>query len=377
MKLSSFVAYALATSTVSLAASPSSCDGTDKKRNGADFVLTAQPDNAHVAALSKFFTSAKRRVSVAHVFDDGNHKMTTDAAGKRAWEKTKDFNDQDTKKWVPQGITSTADALEAGTYEGKDGWVVTWHRDDDKSVRVTFVEKASNKYRHALLVYPFADDDFREVPVHAGGVMWYGDTLWVVDTKNGIRVFDMSNIWEVEDGEKVGKMSAGHYSAAGYKYVIPQIRWYKQTSDFNFQFSFIALDRTTSPDRLLVGEYQKKDTLPIRMAQWELDYTTRKLKTGTDGKTAKAVWAYCTGIVRTQGAVQANGKIYISRSNGDKAGDIFGWIPGKIAHNNEGFVPPSPEDLSFDKRGSRIYGLTEQAGGRYILTLDSSKVKFS
>lgn len=111
------------------------------------------------------------------------------------------------------------------------------------------------------------------------------------------------------------------------------------------------------------------------MVQWELDYTTRKLK--AEGTTAKGVWAYCTDIVRTQGAVQADGKIYISRSNGDSAGDILGWIPGKPAYNNKGLVPPSPEDLSYDKRGKKIYGVTERAGGRYILTLDSAKVKFS
>lgn len=222
MKLSMLLV--LAAGTVSLCESPSSCTSAEKKRNGADFVLTDQDDNAHLVPLSKIFADAKKKVKVSDVFDDGNHKMTTDSNGKKAWEKTANFDDQNTSKWVPQGISSTADALDAGTYEGKDGWIVSWHRDDDKSVRVTFVNRANDKYRHALLVYPDADDDFKEVPVHAGGIMWYGDTLWVVDTKNGIRVFDMNNIWEVGSGDKVGKNSPGKYSAAGYKYVIPQIR---------------------------------------------------------------------------------------------------------------------------------------------------------
>jgi len=37
-------------------------------------------------------------------------------------------------------------------------------------------------------------------------------------------VFDLSNIWQVGSGDGVGKKSGGGYSAAGYKYVIPQIR---------------------------------------------------------------------------------------------------------------------------------------------------------
>ena len=111
------------------------------------------------------------------------------------------------------------------------------------------------------------------------------------------------------------------------------------------------------------------------MVQWELDYKTRKLRAA--GKTSKGVWAYCVGIERMQGAVQANGKIYISRSNGGSAGDIWGWTPGKQAHQNKGFVPPSPEDLSYDKRSQKLYGLTEVAGGRYILTLNAAQIKFS
>ncbi len=204
----------------SLALDPKNCNTATKQRDGADFVLVEQSDNANVAALSKIL----KKVTVANVFKDGNHKMATDSAGRKLWEKTSSFNDRDTTKWVPQGISSTADAAEGGTYQGKDGWVVSWHRDDDKSARLTFVDRSNDKYRHALLVYPHAADNFREVPIHAGGIAWYGDKLYVVDTNNGIRVFDLANIWEVESGDGAGKKSGGGYSAAGYKYVIPQIR---------------------------------------------------------------------------------------------------------------------------------------------------------
>lgn len=219
----------LTASTLAVCQSPSSCKGGGK-RNGADFVLTDQGINKHLGPLSKIFTNAKKRVNVSDVFDDGNHLMSGSAT-KLAWEKTKDFNDVDTKKWYPQGISSTADAAEVGTYDGKDGWVVSWYSDESHQVRISFVNKATKKYRHALLVYPSANDNFTGVGIHAGGIMWYGDTLWVVDTSNGIRVFDMSNIWEVGSGDKVGKVSAGKYSAAGYKYVIPQIR-YGQTEPY-------------------------------------------------------------------------------------------------------------------------------------------------
>ncbi|KAH6627302.1 hypothetical protein F5144DRAFT_575465 [Chaetomium tenue] len=373
MKLPSII-FAAATALLvpnTFALSPTNCNTADKSRTGSDFVLVEQPDNANVASLSKKL----KKVSVADVFNDGNHKMTTDSAGRKLWEKKTGFNDLDTEKWVPQGISSTADASEGGTVGGKDGWIVSWHRNDDKSARVTFVDRANDKYRHALLVYPHAADNFREVPIHAGGIMWYGDKLWVVDTKNGIRVFDMANIWQVETGDPVGK-AGSKYTAAGYKYVIPQIRWYKWSSSFPFRFSYMALDRTQDQHTILVGEYQPNTTVPVRMTKYPLDESTGRLK--MSGKTAKATWAYCVGIERMQGAVSANGKIYISRSNGKSNGDMWGWVPGKAAYKNAGFFPQSPEDLSYDKRrNGRVYGLTEVKGKRYIIDSDAKKVKFS
>ena len=143
--------------------------------------------------------------------------------------------------------SSTADALDVGTYEGKDGFLVSWYMNDPNSARISFVDRETNSYRHALLVYPHDEDDFRRVPIHAGGIVWYGNTLWVVDTSNGIRVFDMDNIWQVDSGDGVGKKSDGGYSAQGYKYVIPQVMWYEWMPDFPFRFSYISLDRTTTP----------------------------------------------------------------------------------------------------------------------------------
>ncbi|KAI9154675.1 hypothetical protein HJFPF1_07232 [Paramyrothecium foliicola] len=337
----------------------------------ADFILNDQGDNKYLAPLSAIFVKAGQRVQVSDVFKDGNHVMTG-PDNKLAWESKPDFDDLNTAKWVPQGISSTADALDVGTYEGVDGWIVSWHRDDDKSARVTFVDKSSKKYRHALLVYPEAADDFREVPVHAGGIVWYGNTLWVVDTYNGIRVFDMGNIWKVGSGDGVGKKADGTYSAAGYIYVIPQIRWYKWTPSAQFRHSFIALDRTATPDRLLLGEYQSSGDLPTRIVQYQLDYTTRKLV--ASGTTVRGVWAYCVGILRMQGAVSVNNQIFISQSNGESKGDLFSWVPGNTAKEYAGFFPPSPEDLSYNKHGDEVYGLTEAAGGRYIITFKRPSV---
>jgi len=41
------------------------------------------------------------------------------------------------------------------------------------------------------------------------------------------------------------------------------------------------------------------------------------------------------------------------------------------------FFPRSPEDLSYDNKGNRLYGLTEHEGERYIILSDVLKVKLN
>jgi hypothetical protein len=270
MKLSfiSFWAYSVIFIPLSSAANPNDCSGTNKERTGSDFTLQESPDNPHLSALATKL--ANRKVSVATLLNSANYALTTEDLAKPIeaykWEHSSDFNDETTEKWVPQGITSTADALGEGTYEGKTAWIVSWHRggskaDTDSSARVTFVDQGTKKYRHAMLVNPTSDDNFEAVPVHAGGIVWHGDTLWVIDSHSldgavGFRVFDLSNIWTMnsDGGDKFGK-SGDSYFADGYLYAIPQIRSYTWIPSFGFQFSFVSLDRTDTPDTLLVGEY--------------------------------------------------------------------------------------------------------------------------
>lgn len=222
--------------SLALAADPlRDCTGSNPKLNPANFPLIETADNAHISALRALLPV----VSIPQVLDSGNHavtKVTSSSSPKPPgkwtaaykWSATSDFNDFGTSKWVPQGISGTWDAYDVGTVEGRKAWVVSWHNADDTSVRVTFVDRDSLKYRHVLLVEPKSKNGqvtFDPVPIHAGGIMWYGDTLWVVDTWKGIRVFDLKNIWKVQSGDGVGRTSSGGFSAANYAYVIPQIRY--------------------------------------------------------------------------------------------------------------------------------------------------------
>jgi hypothetical protein len=193
-----------------------------------DFTLQESADSPHLAALAKHFQSTGKNVSVTAVLNSANrdlnqgHPSVGTGSPNEAWAWNS--GDYKTTKWTPQGITSSADALGTGKWNDHEAWIVSWYQQGD-SVRVSFVDRKTHKYRHVLLVYPSADDDFKSIAIHAGGIMWYGNLLYVVDTNNGIRAFDLDNIWEVETADGVGKMKDGKgYSADGYQYVLPQAR---------------------------------------------------------------------------------------------------------------------------------------------------------
>lgn len=153
--------------------------------------------------------------------------------------------------------------------------------------------------------------------------------------------------------------------------------YYKWTpgSSSPFRFSWISLDRSDTPDTLLVGEFVREgetddngDPVPIRLVKYGLDATTRRLRTDDEG-IATASWAHCVDILRMQGGVSYEGKFYLSRSNGrdPKAGDLFTWIEGNIAQEYPGWFMAGNEDLSFNPVREEYYTVTEYDGGRYIL----------
>lgn len=55
-------------------------------------------------------------------------------------------------------------------------------------------------------------------------IAWYGDLLYVVDTDIRLRIFDLSTVWKVDTGSKIGK-DGTKYIAANYKYIITQISY--------------------------------------------------------------------------------------------------------------------------------------------------------
>jgi hypothetical protein len=229
---------------------------------------------------------------------------------------------------------------------------------------------ATPKYRFALLVEPkgtAAAPDFAPVLVHAGGLAWFGNLLYVADTGKGFRVFDMSRIMQVATDTDVIGCAAGACHAGLYKYVVPQIGAYGTGSSCTPIFSYVSLDRSTSPPSLVSGEYCTTGTaacgsaLGGRAYRWPLDAASGKL---AGAATSWPSEVFLVGQKQVQGGTSRKGIFYLSSSAPAAAGGaLYRVKPGKSA--TSGWVD-SPEDLMIDEANGLLWSLSEGENARVV-----------
>ncbi|MFI7439744.1 hypothetical protein [Nonomuraea indica] len=271
-----------------------------------------------------------------------------------------DAKDQDTPDWYPQGLTGDEDSGAAGV----PVFVVSWYFKPEppvaeRGVRVTFLSPRSLKYQHALLVEAKPDGSYMPLDIHAGGIAWYGDLLYVADTFRGLRVFDTRHILDLRTAQKdlgdptrIGR-HAGRLHAFGYRYVIPQTDAWRLVQE-GCRFSFAAIDRTTAPHALVSGEYAdaSRDRLVVR---WDL---------AEDGTLADGTPrdAHVLGHAKIQGALSSGGTWYLSQAADARTN-------GRLVVQGDGDpvirpFPIGPEDLTV--QGGRLWSVTEFRNKRVV-----------
>ena len=252
----------------------------------------------------------------------------------------------------------------------------------NKGARISVLDRGTAEYRHALLVVPSgspSSPSFTIANTHAGGLAWYGRFLYVSDT-DGIRVFDMSRIWQVKTGIEgaVGRTADG-YGAYGYKYVVPQVHQYERNVANTFRYSSVAVDRTTSPDTLVATEYRKPfdgSQEPARTVTYSIDQSSGSAQRAHE-RVAPARAAWRIGVDSLQGGVFVNGKLYLSQSDGrnpfstSDRGDVYRYTPstGQLRTWAD-HLPIGTEDLSFWAGKGELWTTAEYPELRGLYGLD-------
>lgn len=249
--------------SVSAAAAPTSLPA-------GQFTLTS--DYHQFDAVNEALVATLGTADVHTVMETANHDRgaITDSLGLAGYSGGFRFDSGDNADCTnyPQGITTSRDAVgtaNSGNYDGHQLILVSWYTKDgcggsSSRSRITLVDwdaSYPNEYRKILLVEPTGTaqaPSFKDITIHAGGVSWYGDYLYVADTDRGMRVFNMTNILETDTGgatDQIGRQSDGTYRAHNYAYVLPQVGSVTgaTTSGTPLAWSSISLDRV---DRSIV-----------------------------------------------------------------------------------------------------------------------------
>lgn len=428
-----------------------------------DFTLSAGAMNAETSSRVSRLDAVLPKQGVQDLLVAANRTMVpwctgSDPFGRAPAPDMKyclDGDDSKSTEWIPQAVTGVSDAKDNelwgqagniqmfGSYDGDDpgrhkpGSSVGNCTESDlkasdacnqKGVRVTFSQSRTNpaggspeiKYRHVLLAWTYknsadhisfdglhASEDPIQKGVHAGGMVWYGNYLYLADTRNGIRVFDMRKIMDLNpDGDattkdpmgadtdgvrttadvrtktKVGRHKNVWYSF-GYRYVMPQVAAWKfkatQSNPRSPSFacvssgapkaSYLSLDRTTVPDRLLMGEYCRPQVGGHPSAHYPstgriASYPVAALEQRS-GAVAAQGWANYLPLPDggAQGAAAHNGKLYVNVSRGKNLnGHLHRAAWDKSALTLTG--PPMEsatglEDLYVERGSGRLWSISE------------------
>ena len=352
----------------------------------AQFTLSA--DYHRFDAVEGALAGRLGTAAVHTVMEDANHDRSpiTDSLGLSGYTGGFKFDPADNAdcKNYPQGITTSRDAVgtaNSGNYDGHQLVLVSWYTKDScvgggARSRVTLVDWDAtypNKYRKVLLVEPTgtaAAPDFADVDVHAGGVSWYGDYLYVADTAHGMRVFDMRKILRTSTGGtagQIGHQSNGAYYAHNYAYVLPQIGTVTAatTSGTALAWSTMSLDRVSKS--IVMTEYTCASCVgypnrPSRAVRFPFAAAATTFAASTTASQALQLPWY-----NLNGVASHNGRWWFNSSGAKK---LYYWTPGTAAQTY-GWVSGG-ESISYwedSDSADLLWSLQESLGHRNVFAV--------
>ena len=330
------------------------------------------------ADVEAFAAEHGGRVGLEGVLADLNRRAypAFDTGSAARWGFRWDEEDSDSKRWWPQGITSSAEAsagAPAGTgtdeHAGRRLLVTTSYSKtitgENKGCRISVVDltdEGAIRYRHVLLAVvglnDFGGPEVRPVTAHAGGIAWRGRYLHVAATKRGFHTFHVDDVVKVPAD-----------TGLGHRYVLPlRTSWGARTAEGvePIAYSFLSLVRGGGEGALLVGEYGRGG-MTQRLLTYPLDMSGLPL---TDDAGAATPSKLPDGPSRMQGAVMVDGRLHVVTSNGRYGrGSLWVGPPGALERVPK-VLPAGPEDITYWPSREELWITTEYPGRRFVLALD-------
>lgn len=244
-----------------------------------------------------------------------------------------------TNRWYPQGV-------DTGVLRGRRALAVSWFQQDRARThlasRVVFIDHERARHIDVALMIPGDDDALRPAAIHAGGVAWFEDRLFVAATHEGIWEFDLSRIRRVR-----GRWGRSRLVA---------VRTRVHPIDLRCSFIGRAFDADgTALRRVLIGEYRRDDA--GRIGEFAIP------DSADDDFVAHGI--HIPGIPRMQGAVRWGDRHFVSQSDGTRPGALWTGPPDALTPH-EIALPAGCEDLALDPQDQMLWTLGEHPRHRVV-----------
>lgn len=303
------------------------------------------------------------------------------------WGFRLDEQDDRSPRWWPQGISTSSESRPGGLVAGRSVVITSAYSHVVENLhfgsRITVTDVTDRRrvrYRHVLLVEVVDSEEgleLRPVKVHAGGLVWHGRHLHVAATAHGLCTFRLDDILEVPSGGARTRLQLGPDDTPpavfGYRYMLP-LRFRYAAANASavapVRHSFISLDRSSTPHRLMAGEYGRTGA-STRIVRYALDPGSALIQADWLGRSRPL--GVEIGIEGMQGIVVVDGRYYISTSAGRfRRGTLWTGRPGDLTPR-VGALTTGPEDLTYDASTDELWSLSEYPRRRYVYTMARSQ----
>lgn len=268
-----------------------------------------------------------------------------------------------TRRWYPQGI-------DLGTWQGRRTVAVSWFRQRLDGVhlasRVTFVDLERSRHLDVLLALTDEEGELQPAPIHAGGLAWFGDRLFVAATGRGIWEFDLGGIRKVRGA--VAQRVAGSRRRGGRTTALVAVR--TRVHPVALRCSYLGrvfADDGSPMPRVLIGEHRTDDSGRIG------EFTLPEDEGATTSSGFVEVDRFAPGIPRMQGVVRWGDRYFVSQSDDLRPGTL--WSGGHDALRQDRVpLPVGCEDLALDPDARLLWSLGEHPWHRVVRGIPFSRL---
>lgn len=313
-----------------------------------------------------------RHAGLTGVLHRLNHRAEeADVPGRMVdWGLAWDEADQTSRRWVPAGLTTSADASREESAAGRHLLIASWVSGDlggeNHGTRISVLDPRALRYRHVLLVLPqvsWGQMGMKPLPLSGAGLAWCGSTLYVAGGRRGLYAARLDDILEVRPTR----------ATFGYRFVLPVRFRYDAHSAHphgGIDHAFLSVDRTTRIPGLLVGESGPRRG-GSRLARYDVDARTDHL--GEVGRNRPPSGLVDAGLGHMRGAVSVHGRQYVTTGRGRSLAALHVGTPGGFRSVRKA-LPAGSADLSYWPSTDRLWSLAQPAGRRTVFSIDRAAV---